>query len=132
MGKLLKRNEILDIQDIKTERVEVPEWGGDVLVRGLDGSGRDGFEASVLEQHGKKRQVNLQDIRAKLVAKSCVDEDGNLIFSEDDVAALTRKSAAALQRVYQVAQRLCGLSDEDVDELQKNSVSAPAGASTSD
>ncbi len=132
MGKLLKRDEILEAQDIATERVEVPEWGGDVLVRGMSGSERDQFEESILERHGKRREVSLRDIRAKLVAIAVVDEQGRQIFTEGDVAALTCKSAAALQRVFTAAQRLSGLSDQDVEELQKNSVSAPAGASTSD
>jgi hypothetical protein len=33
---------------------------------------------------------------------------------------LGEKSAAALQRVFEVGQRLSGLSDDDVEELAKN------------
>jgi hypothetical protein len=36
------------------------------------------------------------------------------------VALLGEKSAAALQRVFEVGQRLSGLSDGDVEELAGN------------
>ena len=34
---MLTRDAILNAADLKTEAVPVPEWGGDVLVRGLTG-----------------------------------------------------------------------------------------------
>ena len=51
---------------------------------------------------------------------SMVDAQGQRLFSEADVAALGKKSAAALGRVYDAAARLAGLSAEDVEELTKN------------
>jgi hypothetical protein len=38
-----------------------------------------------------------------------------------DINTLGQKSAAALDRVYEVAARLSKISKEDVDELAKNS-----------
>jgi hypothetical protein len=64
--------------------------------------------------------MNLKNIRAKLVALTVVDEEGNRIFSDSDASALGKKSAAALDRVFEVAQRLSGLRPEDVEELSKN------------
>ena len=46
----LSRDTILQREDIKTEDVEVPEWGGTVRVRGMSGVERDAFEASLIEQ----------------------------------------------------------------------------------
>ena len=63
--------------------------------------------------------VDLKNVRAKLVARSVVDESGARVFDDADVLKLSDKSAAGLQRVFEVAQRLSGLSDEDVDELVK-------------
>jgi hypothetical protein len=117
----LTRDAILTANDIRTEEVDVPEWGGVVLVRGMTGTERDAFEARVVETHGKTTRVNLVNFRAKFVASVCVDDAGQPLFTEADIAALGKKSAAALQRVFNVAQRLSGLSDEDVDELVKKS-----------
>jgi len=119
----LGRDEILQVDDLQYEDVEVPEWGGVVRVRGLTGAERDAFEESIMDQRGKKFRVLLQNLRAKLVALSIVDEAGKRLFSEGDVGKLGTKSAAALQRVFEAAQRLSGISDEDVDELVKNSSS---------
>lgn len=121
---LLTREEILKANDIKTESVSVPEWGGDVMVRGLTGAQRDDYEATLIRMKGTDAQMNLRNARAKLVQRSCVDADGALLFNEDDVVALSRKSAAALERVFEVAQRLSGLSKSDIDDLTKNSGSS--------
>jgi len=118
--KLLTREAILQAEDLPTEDVEVPEWGGVVRVRGLTGAERDAFEQSIVEQRGKNTRMNLRNIRARLVALTVVDEEGNRLFSDDDVEALGRKSAAALNRVFEVAQRLSGLRPEDVEELAGN------------
>lgn len=129
---ILTRDQILQANDIITETVPVPEWGGEVLVRGLSGSERDGFEDATLEQKGKSRRVNLANVRARLCALSIVDENGKRMFSDEDVRALGRKSAAALDRVFSAAQRLSGLSDEDVEELAKNSDGGQSEDSGSD
>lgn len=129
---ILTRDQILQANDIITETVPVPEWGGEVLVRGLSGSERDGFEDATLEQKGKSRRVNLANVRARLCALSIVDENGKRMFSDEDVRALGRKSAAALDRVFSAAQRLSGLSDDDVEELAKNSTGGQSEDSGSD
>ena len=55
-----------------------------------------------------------------------VNGDGELLFKPGDVEKFGAKNAAALTRVFVVAQRLAGLSGEDVEELAKNSSSGPA------
>lgn len=116
----LTREAILDAQDLPTETVEVPEWGGAVLVRGLTGRERDAFEASMIEQKGRKTTFTMSNFRAKLAARTIIDENGKRMFSDKDMDALGGKSAVALQRVFNVAQQLSGLSDADVEELTKN------------
>lgn len=128
---ILTRDAILQAQDLPTERVFVEEWGGEVIVRGLTGAERDRFEQSIVETRGKNTRVNLHNIRAKLVALCCVDEDGNRIFRDEDAELLGRKSAVALNKVFEVAQRLSGLRPEDVEELAGNSGADLSDDSTS-
>lgn len=126
---ILSKEAILSADDLEKELVEVPEWGGAVYVRALTGAERDAFEQSMVEmrtvRQGRKqetvREMRLQNIRARLCALTICDEEGNRLFTDADVQALGRKSASALNRVFQVAQRLSGLTDEDVDELAGNS-----------
>ena len=129
---LLTRDAILQAQDLPTERVSVPEWSGECLVRALTGAERDAFEQSIVEQRGKSTRMNLSNLRAKLVALTVVDEEGNRIFSDSDAKLLGKKSALALNRVFEVAQKLSGLTSEDVEELTKNSESDQSEDSTLD
>lgn len=129
---LLTRDQILAVEDLKRETIDVPEWGGEVIVKSLTGAERDAFEDSVVKQRGKTRELNLRNARARLVSLSLIDESGSRLFSDGDVEALGRKSAAALDRVFAAAQRLSGLTENDIDELAKNSESGQSDSSTSD
>jgi hypothetical protein len=134
---LLTKAQILAADDLLREVVEVPEWGGQVMVRGLDGAARDQYEAEFLLigeiQAGERPtyELDLLNARARLVALSVVDEGDQRLFSDEDVVALGKKSAQALDRVYEVAQRLSGLSKKDVEELRKNSRRGRRGGSSS-
>lgn len=129
--EFLEREDILRYEDLKIEVVEVPEWGGAVRVRGLSGTERDDFEASHLVKRNGKHEVILHDMRAKLCARAIVNEAGIRIFSDEDIEALGMKSAAALTRIYQVAARLSGLTDDAVEEALKNSGGDRSGDSGS-
>ena len=130
--KLLGREDILKASDVKMETVQVPEWGGAVLVKALSGVERDDYEESIMIR-GKKGayEVNTRLMRAKLVAASIVDAKGKAIFSEDDLEVLSKKSAAALDRVFKVAQRLSGLTEEQVQESAARLEGAQESASVS-
>lgn len=129
---ILGREQILQANDLVTEQIAVPEWGGEVLVRSLTGEERDNYEATVVDQRGKDTKVNLRNARAKLVAWAVVDEQGGKVFTQADVLALGKKNAAALQRVFDVAMRLAGISEEDLKELTDEIEANPFGGSASD
>jgi hypothetical protein len=115
---LLTREDILGAPDRRTEDVEVPEWGGTVRVRALSGTERDAYEAGIVQIRGDgSRSFTLANARARLVSLALVGEDGNRIFSETDITALGEKSATALERVFDVARRLSGLGEEDIEGL---------------
>lgn len=114
---LLTKDQILQQCDLKSEIVSVPEWGGEVKVCTMSGFARDRFEASIT---GKNGGMNMQNVRAKLAAATIVDENDNLLFSEDDIAKLGKKSCAALDRVFAAAQRLNLITNDDVEQLAKN------------
>lgn len=116
---ILTRETILKADDLKKELVNVPEWGGDVYVRGMTGADRDKFEASIVQTRGKDQTLNMTNIRAKLASMTICDKQGNRIFTEADVKDLSNKSAHALQRIFVVAQKLSGIGDDDVKELAK-------------
>jgi hypothetical protein len=116
----LSKQQIIDAPDIKSEMVSVPEWDGEVEVKTLSGKERDDFESQIVQLRGKKTEVTLDNLRAKLCSLAIIDEKGARMFDEDEVDDLGKKSAPALQRVFIVAQRLAGLTESDVENLVKN------------
>lgn len=117
---ILNRDQILESSDLTTETLNVPEWGGDVIVSAMTGEARDAWEQSLVTADGGKARANLENIRARLVIATVVDEAGNRLFSEADIPYLGRKSGAALERVCKVAQRLNALTAADVEQLKGN------------
>jgi hypothetical protein len=136
--KLLTREDILGADDIKREIVAVPEWSGSLTVKALTGTERDQFESSfVTYQRNDKGSFDVMpprsvNVRARLVAMTAVGEDGTVLFTEADVAALGRKSGAALERVADVARRLAGMTPRDLEVLEKGLKADPNGSSGSD
>ena len=121
--KRLSINDILNAEDYKTEMVSVPEWGGEVEVATMSAEAKDAYEISLLKlkEDGEGFERDLENARAKMVAACVVDEHGNRMFkSEAQVKALGSKSAAALDRVFEVCKRLNHVSNEDIEELSGN------------
>lgn len=130
---LLSKAEILKADDLPTEDIEVPEWGGTVRLKTMTGEQRDEFEASQVKINKKGQpEQNMANLRARLVALVIVDEDGKSLFSTYDIADLGRKSSRALDRVYEKAMEMNGFSGEDVEKLKEGFGDAPNEDSTSD
>ena len=126
------RDEILSVDDLKREPIEIPEWpalAGKLFIRSMTGAERDAFESSLTNGDGKSRQLG--NIRARLATLTLCDEAGQRIFDDKDAAALGKKSAAPLNRVFEASQRLNLLSNQDVEDLEKNSASGLNAASGS-
>jgi hypothetical protein len=118
----LTRDQIMARREtpLRTEKVAVPEWGGDVIVREMSGRERDAFEATFVDDKGRRRDDAMHNIRARLVAAVCVDDKGQTLFYPSDVELLADLSAAALDRVFTVARQLSGFTERDIDDLAKN------------
>ena len=126
------RDKILAASDLKRELVEVPEWGMSVYVATMTGTERDAFESSTVTVRGKKKDINLNNFRARFLVKVLVDETGERIFSDADATDLGKKNSTILTRLFEVAQKLNGLGDEDVEELGKGLPNDQNGDSGSD
>lgn len=128
MGSL-SRDDILKVKDLKVEKVQA--WGGTVYVRGMTGAERDKFEAGIIRMRGKEQTINLENVRAKLCVLTLCDADGNRLFEDGEVALLADRSAMELQKVFAVAQRLSGITQEDVEELAEGLKQNPFEGSVS-
>jgi len=130
--RFMTREEILRIEDGGFEPVWIPEWKTYMNVKALTARERDDYEASLVQGKGKNRDVNVRYARAKLVQRTAVEGDGKtLIFKPTDIEALGEKNAAALDRIFEVAQRLAGIAEEDLEELVGNSETGQSDDSSS-
>ena len=117
----LNRDAILAANDVKVERVEVPEWGGHVFVRLLSGTERDAFEQSNVKIKGKQSEVNLTNIRARLAVLCVCDETGARLFKDADATALGAKSGAVLDRIFDAASALNKIGKAQQEQAEGNS-----------
>lgn len=117
---LLTKDQILGADDRATKEVDVPEWGGSVLISAMCAAERDAFEAGMLDSKGKSDNKRLQNFRARFIASCIVDSDGNRLFSDKDIVDLGRKSSAPVSRLFDSCRKLNGMTDDDVAEIEGN------------
>lgn len=110
----LARDAILAATDTKTESVDVPEWGGSVVVRSMTAGARDKFDSLVSATKG----VGYSGVRLWVVLQCCVNDVGELLFKPEDEAALRLKSSVVIERIFDVALRLSGITG--AENLEKN------------
>jgi hypothetical protein len=121
----LTREELLAARPLEKQEVQVPELGGTVFVRVMNGIERDAYEADIVA-HKDQRLVN---VRARFVVRCACDADGKLLFTPEDAEALGRTVAApALDRLAQAGQRLNRMTDAAVEELKGKSPPSPGDA----
>lgn len=113
---ILTRDKILSSPDLPREEVQTPEWGGSVFVRTMSGSERDAFVHHCIEQ-----KDDIRGLKARLLCLTLCDETGSRLFGDDDQEALDAKSSKVLDDLFQVAQRLSGLGEDEVEEIAGNS-----------
>ncbi|MGJ8680517.1 hypothetical protein [Paraglaciecola sp.] len=117
---ILSFESIVSTEDLPRELVNVPEWGGDVYIATMTAADRDSYELSVANLQGGKMKPTMQNIRAKLVARCLVDEDGKRIFPEAKIEELGKKSAKVLDRLFDISSRINGINETDQVEIAKN------------
>jgi hypothetical protein len=111
------REQILATTDRKSEAVVVPEWGNaKVVIKTITAGEREQIE-NMREKDGDNPTV----LRARLLAFALHAEDGNKLFTVDDIPALAERSAPVIIRLNTIAMRLNALTEAAVDDKTKNS-----------
>jgi hypothetical protein len=114
---LLTREQIISTQDLKSEDVPVPEWGGTVRVRSMTGAERDKLGRALI---GTDKKPDMSRYRTQLLAICMVGEDGVALFGLDEIDALGQKSSVALERAYSVAEKLNNSGADAVEAAEGN------------
>lgn len=115
---------ILAKAKVRVERVEIPEWGDAVHMRELTAGERDLYEGQSIEAKG---MAKWKDVRAKLLSLSLCDPEGVRLFGDGDISQLSALPAGIADRLWERALKLNRMTKDDVEALEKNSVSDQPG-----
>lgn len=109
------RNKILSSRPTKLTPVTIEEWGDvTIFIREMTVSQRDEFESGQVKRNEDgTSSLELRGLKARLVVLTACDEEGNPIFSEEDIPDLMETGAAGLERAFTVAQRVNRMRKED-------------------
>lgn len=121
--KELSRDELWQFaNELPTELVPVKDARGEergaIRMRGLTGSELTEYQKS-LTIHTKdgKSRTNMTRAMAKLVLLCACNEDGSPYFDKSELIKVDGMPAATLMPLFEAAQKLCGLSDDDIKEM---------------
>jgi hypothetical protein len=116
MTKYLSRDVILGSSDIQVEELEVPEWGGSVLVRELTTAEVENFSIRTSNAQGQLDITRMSGLRAEVVSWALVDEEGNQLLHKKDAEALQKKSHQVIDRIFNEVLVMSGLKEPEQDE----------------
>ena len=119
---ILSKDAILKAPDVKIEKINVPEWGGEVCLRVFSGKARETYLHNLQKRSkgNKSDDIDIRGMTALLLSMTIVDEGGKLLFDEADIDALSDKSAIVLDRLFQEALKLNRLDAGAVETVEKN------------
>lgn len=100
--------------DIKIEKMSVPEWKTDVYMKVLSGAERDQFEAGYSE-------ARMDNFRVRFLVLTLCDQNGDRLFADDQMQLLGKRSAIVIGRLFEAAWKLNMLSPEALDEAGESS-----------
>jgi hypothetical protein len=113
------RDKIMAASDIPTETVTVPEWGVEVLVKGMSAGERIRLMQNAFDQ--QTQQVNMSIVYPDVLVACTFDpETDDPVFTEQDKTAILSKSSAAVERVANVGLKLSGIGKDEQDEAGKS------------
>lgn len=125
MAKTIGR-EILTRTALRRREVDIPEWGGAVLVREL--SIREVEECRALaakaidtNRNQIKDSVFLSRFRRRVIQIGWIDEEGQPILDADNESAIDDLSNEALDRIFDAITELSGMNDKAKADAEKNS-----------
>lgn len=133
----LTADEIDLVDDVIIEKHPVPEWGQNrgVYVRSISAEERGQIEAEAARfKESKGRNDSFaRTFTVKMAWLGMCNEHGEPLYGKaTDVARLQKKNAAAIAHIAEHVQRLSGLTQEEIEALEKNSGKAQPEDSPSD
>lgn len=119
---MLTAAQILQAQDIATKEIEVPEWGGNILIKQLSRGQQDEylkrqFGARMRQDTKAKTQEldlsNMYGHDAFLLVCAVCDDNAKPIFTAAQIDALKQKNGEVIGRIAKEILQFSGMVEDD-------------------
>jgi len=118
---MLTKEEILKVSDLQTREINIPEWGGSIVMKTMTGEERDTWENRIPIRSSDKK-VDIKEMKVRLLILCIRDpKDMTFMFTEKDVVSLNSKNSSVIDRLWQVASEMNGIGGKELEEIRKNS-----------
>src|SRR3546814_11099078 len=100
---LIGRQQIDEVVDLKTEDVDVPEWGGQVRLRELSSKERSLIEATTIGAKGQSIELRIEafkTLRETTVASALIDQDLKRLYQAQEFAQLGLTSCQVIYPLF--------------------------------
>lgn len=125
---VLLRKKILTKTDQQLSEIWIPEWDTKLFCRVMTGRERQRFMSLVFEMTQNENPADAVtkelQLQCMLIALCFCDDDGSRIFLDEDIEELENQSWQVLRRLFEFARMHNKLTDQSVEELEKNSGSS--------
>ncbi len=106
------------IGQIKVEPIDIPELNGTVYVKGMTAGEREAFEQ---DMNGEDF-VKSGKVRATVFVNSVTDENGNLLFTADDIDDINKLPSSVVIKVFEKSNKMNGINTQQaIEQAEKNS-----------
>lgn len=135
---VLDKSSITRVDDQKvTGPISVPEWGGDVYIRSMNGKELEDWEENMylrVKSAPKGEMNSVRGISAFLLVRTLSDEKGKRLFgnTKEDLDIITSKNGVVVEMLRDVAMDFNGLTPDSIEEAEKNSEATPSASGGSD
>ena len=119
MSDILTIDQILAAKDLITETIEVPAWGGSLVVRGLTASEKNSLAKISRSGNGKVITIDTMKAQFAVVQMGVVQPKIGVELYESMMA----KSASTIGLVYDKIIELSGMNISSAEEESANGIS---------
>jgi hypothetical protein len=123
MEKEFTKADFIELMKPKPKKVAIKDIGTFYL-RTMTVNERDAYELSVYD----KGKSSFGNIRAGILVRTICDANGQRLFSDDpaEIESFGNVASPALiEKLFTIARKINWFSEQDIQELEKNSESDP-------
>lgn len=114
----LKREDILNKQDRAGVEIDIPEWGGKLILVPISIVDRIDIESLYADEDGK---IDFKTGNAPfdIIIRSVIGEDGRRLFTISDIEKLKEKNAKVLFLLLQKCLEISWIGAKSTDDSKK-------------